>query len=144
MKHPLTGAMMASTQDKQRWSDLTSQSDTDDAGGGGGHSLSDNVRNSDSLVDVERTLKSLNGYHEEILEALQASAHGLAAHEHAMRSAAAAPTDAVSQGRPSPGADSKKAFADPLSDYGGKKKVVVTKILSSITLSSTHCILVRT
>lgn len=58
------------------------------------------------MTDVERTLKSLNGYHEEILEALQASAHGLTSLDH-------------STGRPSPGADVKKSFGDTV-DYGGR------------------------
>lgn len=72
--------------------------------------MSDNNRNSDSMTDVERTLKSLNGYHEEILEALQASAQGLTSMEH---------HNSV-VGRPSPGADQvKKSFNDPLVDYGG-------------------------
>lgn len=104
---PAAAAAMLATQDKQRWSDLTGQSESDN----GQHP---DTRNSD--IDVERTLKSLNGYHEEILEALQASAHGLAQHEAAMR--AAQPSEQPT-GRPSPGGDSKKAFTDSLADYSG-------------------------
>lgn len=117
LKHPLGlgGAIIAHpadphdprhslTKDKQRWSDLT-QSENQES------SLSVSDNNRDSLTDVERTLKSLNGYHEEILEALQASAHGLTSLDHHGQGG---------QGRPSPGAEAKKGFADPLVDYGGK------------------------
>lgn len=56
-------------------------------------------RNSDALTEVERTLKSLNGYHEDILEALQT----VSSHR---------PID--SQGSPQ---DIKKTFSDTVSDY---------------------------
>ncbi|XP_022252961.1 disintegrin and metalloproteinase domain-containing protein 9-like isoform X1 [Limulus polyphemus] len=55
---------------KEKWSDEASQSDNQDI-----LSQSDN-RDSDQLTEVERNLKSMNGYHEEILEALHsASSH---------------------------------------------------------------------
>ncbi|KAI1292849.1 Disintegrin and metalloproteinase domain-containing protein 23 [Halotydeus destructor] len=102
--HP--GDAHGHTKDKQRWSDMTSQSENCPESA---HSMSDNNRQSDSLMDVDRSYKSLNGYHEEILEAIQASAaHGMA-HDHS----------SLMQGRPSPGSEAKKPFAtDPSVDYG--------------------------
>ncbi|KFM58867.1 hypothetical protein X975_08186, partial [Stegodyphus mimosarum] len=82
--------------DKEKWSDEASQSDNQDI-----MSQADShaERNSDALTEVERTLKSLNGYHEEILEAL----HTVSSHR---------PVD--SQGSPQ---DGKKTFSDAVSDY---------------------------
>lgn len=83
---------------QERWSDLT-QSDNQE-------NQSDN-RNSDTLTDVERTLKSLNGYHEEILEALQSAS-----------------ANRLFDGRPSPSSDAdKKAFLDSIPEYGGENTI---------------------
>jgi hypothetical protein len=87
---------------KERWTDLT-QSDNQE-----------NHQKNDALSEVERTLKSLNGYHEEILEAL----HSVSSNR---------PIDI---GRPSPNSDAaKKAFLDSIPEYGGINR------LRSITLS---------
>lgn len=83
--------------DKEKWSDEASQSDNQDIMSQTGSHLE---RNSDALTEVERTLKSLNGYHEDILEALQT----VSSHR---------PVD--SQGSPQ---DIKKTFVDAASDYG--------------------------
>ncbi|KAF8770973.1 Disintegrin and metalloproteinase like protein [Argiope bruennichi] len=82
--------------DKGKWSDEASQSDNQDLMSQAG---SHGDRNSDALTEVERTLKSLNGYHEEILEAL----HTVSSHR---------PAD--SQGSPQ---DAKKTFPDTVGDY---------------------------
>ncbi|GIY72909.1 disintegrin and metalloproteinase domain-containing protein 12 [Caerostris darwini] len=84
---------------KEKWSDEASQSDNDIISHTGSHS----ERNSDALTEVERTLKSLNGYHEEILEAL----HTVSSHR---------PVD--SQGSPQ---DTKKTFPDTVGDYSVMK-----------------------
>ncbi|XP_071043240.1 disintegrin and metalloproteinase domain-containing protein 11 isoform X3 [Parasteatoda tepidariorum] len=82
--------------DKEKWSDEASQSDNQDIMS---QADSHGERNSDALTEVERTLKSLNGYHEEILEAL----HTVSSHR---------PLD--SQGSPQ---DTKKTFMDAVADY---------------------------
>ena len=65
------------TKEKQAWSDLASTSNSE-VGDSDQSLTSENDRNSD-LTDIDMTLESLNRYHEEILEALQASgiAYGL-------------------------------------------------------------------
>lgn len=83
--------------DKEKWSDEASQSDNQEIMSQAGSHVE---RNSDALTEVERTLKSLNGYHEDILEALQT----VSSHR---------PVD--SQGSPQ---DMKKTFVDTVSDYG--------------------------
>ncbi|RWS15099.1 disintegrin and metalloproteinase domain-containing protein 9-like protein, partial [Dinothrombium tinctorium] len=101
LKHPMSSGggpsepppPIPSHKDKRR----SDQSD-------GLESHSDNNRNSDTLTEVERTLKSLNGYHEEILEALQSASVHLS-------------SDAMRQ---SPGTDAKKTFMETFSEYGGK------------------------
>lgn len=94
---------------KERWSDLT-QSDNQE-------SHSDNNRNSDAFSDIER-LKGLNGYHEELLEALQSSSRS------------------IDLGRPSPPSDAaKKAFLDSIPEYGGIIRLRLRSILRSITNS---------
>ncbi|XP_054720727.1 LOW QUALITY PROTEIN: disintegrin and metalloproteinase domain-containing protein 11-like [Uloborus diversus] len=82
--------------EKEKWSDEASHSDNQDLRS---QSDSHTDRNSDALTEVERTLKSLNGYHEEILEAL----HSVSSHR---------PVD--SQGSPQ---DVKKTFSDAVTDY---------------------------
>jgi hypothetical protein len=109
LKHIPGGVGTPEANHKERWSDLT-QSDNQE-------SHSDNNRNSDALSEVERTLKSLNGYHEEILEAL----HSVSSNR---------PIDI---GRPSPNSDAaKKAFLDSIPEYGGINR------LRSITHTHIH------
>lgn len=94
---------------KERWSDMP-QSDNQD-------NHSDKNRNSDPFNDIER-LKGLNGYHDEIMEALQSSSRG------------------IDLGRPSPPSDSaKKAFLDSIQEYGGINRLRFRSILHSITNS---------
>ncbi|KAG1661608.1 Disintegrin and metalloproteinase domain-containing protein 22 [Nymphon striatum] len=59
------GILKPKKGDKDRW-DEPSESDNQDIG-----SQSDNNRGSDGFTDVETSLKSLTGYHEDILEALR-------------------------------------------------------------------------
>lgn len=82
--------------DKEKWSDEASQSDNQDImSQAGSHA----ERNSDALTEVERTLKSLNGYHEDILEALQTVS------SHRPVESQGSPQDSI-----------KKTFSD--ADYG--------------------------
>ena len=93
----------------ERWSDLT-QSDNQE-------SHSDNIRNSDAFSDIER-LKGLNGYPEELLEALQSSSRS------------------IDLGRPSPPSDAtKKAFLNSIPEYGGIIRLRLRSIIHSITNS---------
>lgn len=57
-------------QEKEKWSDEASQSDNQEVTS---HLVNNIDSSEDGLTEVERTLKTLNGYHEEILEALHSA-----------------------------------------------------------------------
>ena len=70
---------MSSKDKATAWSDLTPSNSNSEVGDSDQSMTSDNDHASDLTDDIDVTLESLNRYHEEILEALQASgiAYGL-------------------------------------------------------------------
>lgn len=81
------------------WSDLTPSNSNSEVGDSDQSMTSDNDHGSDLTDDIDVTLESLNRYHEEILEALQAS--GIAYGLTGMHSDLGSETDLRNTGRSS-------------------------------------------
>nr|XP_018902023.1 PREDICTED: disintegrin and metalloproteinase domain-containing protein 12 [Bemisia tabaci] len=59
---------------KEKWSEMDSHSDNQETLSQSDNNVGADIRGTGAVLEVERTLKSLNGYHEDILEALRTAA----------------------------------------------------------------------
>uniref|UniRef100_T1J8C7 Peptidase M12B domain-containing protein n=1 Tax=Strigamia maritima TaxID=126957 RepID=T1J8C7_STRMM len=104
------------TSEKEKWSDELSQSDNQEVMSQSEAGAEQGA--TDTLTEVERTLKSLNGYHEDILEVL--------------RSAASHRGSASGLSQASFAEEVRKSLSDGFPEFGGLRKSSTEKLTDSL------------